>query len=223
MRDLRDSSRPRAPRVVALLACALLALVASDSVAQTAQVTSSKAPALASIPASPPSLPTIANGRANGASLVHILGSRAAETLAPHTGMIGALVAVPKGKKAEDYGLEPVIAGIGRLRAPPARIEAFGFAHPELRLEVAPPLHPLLDRAGRWVLADVARRERGADGAGVMVGVADTGLDVTNPEITSRGTRARANRHRNRIRRRAAAGPPRHHRGVPARTRPRAR
>ncbi len=183
MRDLRDSARPRAPRVAALLACALLALVASDSDAQTAQVTSSKAPALASHPPSPPSLPTIANGRANGASLIHMLGSRAAETLAPHTGMIGALVAVPKGKKAEDYGLEPVVPGIGRLRAPPARIEAFGFAHPELRLEVAPPLHPLLDRAGTWVHADVARRERGADGTGVMVGVADTGLDVTNPEM----------------------------------------
>ena len=148
MRDLRDSSRPRAPRVVALLACALFALVASDSDAQTAQVTSSKAPARASIPPSPPSLPTIANGRANGASFIHMLGSRAAETLAPNTGMIGALVAVPKGKKVEDYGLEPVVPGIGRLRAPPARIEAFGFSHPELRLEVAPPLHPLLDRVG---------------------------------------------------------------------------
>jgi len=130
-------------------------------------------------------------GRANGAALVRMLGSRAAETLAPNTGLVGALVAVPKGKRAEDYGLEPVVPGIGRLRAPPARIEAFGFAHPELRIEVAPPLHPLLDRAGQWVLADVARRERAADGTGVMVGVADTGLDVTNPEMLDANGKSR--------------------------------
>ena len=125
----------------------------------------------------------VTTGRANGASYLHLLGRHAAATLAPNSGTVGALIALPKGKSAKDYGLEEVVPGIGRLRAPPARIEAFGFAHPELRVEVAPPLHPLMDRAGQWILADVARRERGADGAGVMVGVADTGLDVTNPEM----------------------------------------
>jgi len=191
MRDSRDSSRLRAPRALALLTCALLASVTGETDAQTAQVVSSKAPALASTPPSPPSSPTAMVGRANGAALVRMLGSRAAETLAPNTGLVGALVAVPKGKRAEDYGLEPVVPGIGRLRAPPARIEAFGFAHPELRIEVAPPLHPLLDRAGQWVLADVARRERAADGTGVMVGVADTGLDVTNPEMLDANGKSR--------------------------------
>ena len=194
MRDSRDSTRRRAPRGVAVVLCALIGCVASDTRAQTAsaaQVASSTPPALASLPPSPPTSPSAVSGRANGAGLVHLLGSRAAETLAPNTGMIGALVAVPRGKKAEDYGLEPVVPGIGRLRAPPARIEAFGFAHPELRIEVAPPLHPLMDRAGQWVLADIARRDRGADGTGVMVGVADTGLDVTNPEMLDANGKSR--------------------------------
>jgi subtilisin family serine protease len=194
------TGRP-ATRVLALLACTLVLSVTTVTDAQTAQsiqrplgpqVTSSPQPPRASV-APPPqrdwSEPV--NGRANGASLVRMLGSRAAETLAPNTGMIGALVAIPKGKRAEDYGLDPVVPGIGRLRAPPARIEAFGFAHPELRLEVAPPLHSLLDRAGQWVLADVARRERAADGKGVMVGVADTGLDVTNPEMLDASGKSR--------------------------------
>lgn len=136
-------------------------------------------------------LPQVSAGRANGVDFIKMLGPRAAETLAPHTGMIGALVAIPKGKEARDYGLEPVVPGIGRLRAPPAKIEAFGFAHPELRIEVAPPLHPLLDRAGQWVFADVARAQRGADGKGVMVGVADTGLDVTNPEMVDANGKSR--------------------------------
>jgi subtilisin family serine protease len=185
----------RVARVLALLASAVVLSITTVTDAQTAyppQVTTSPKPPLASVPTpaqrdwSDP-----VNGRPNGASLVRMLGSRAAETLAPSSGMVGALVALPKGKKAEDYGLEPIVPGIGRLRAPPARIEAFGFAHPELRLEVAPPLHSLLDRAGHWVLADVARSVRGADGKGVMVGVADTGLDVTNPEMLDANGKSR--------------------------------
>ncbi len=122
-------------------------------------------------------------GRSNGASYVHMLGRHAAATLAPNSGSLGALVALPVGKGAADYGLEEVAPGIGRLRAAPARVEAFGFAHPELRLEVSPPLHLLMDRAAQWVFADLARSSRGADGRGVMVGVADTGLDVTHPSM----------------------------------------
>jgi subtilisin family serine protease len=199
MRNRRDHHRTRlrTPRVVALLACAVVASVTSVTDAQTtAPIATSPMPPLASVP--PSAKPTAASsfaqpmtGRANGATLVHMLGARAAETLAPNTGMIGALVAVPKGKTAEDYGLDPVVPGIGRLRAPPARIEEFGFAHPELRMEVAPPLHTLLDRAGSWVLADVARRQRSADGTGVLVGVADTGLDVTNPEMLDANGKSR--------------------------------
>lgn len=128
---------------------------------------------------------------ANGVSLVHALGPRAAATLAPNTGLVGALVALPRGTRAQDYGLEPVAPGVGRLRAPPARIEEFGFAHPELRLEVAPPLHPLLDLTGKWVLAEAARATRAADGKGVLIGVADTGLDVTNPEMLDDAGRSR--------------------------------
>ena len=173
-------------RLVAPVALAVLLLVdariarSSPPAAATAPIAPSPSPVLT---ASPAHAPGLATGRANGASYVQLLGRHAAATLAPNSGTIGALVALPKGKNAADYGLEEVAPGIGRLRAAPARIEAFGFAHPELRVEVAPPLHPLMDRAGQWVLADVARRERAADGTGVMVGVADTGLDVTNPEM----------------------------------------
>lgn len=137
------------------------------------------------------SAPVRVVGRANGPSLLRALGPRAAETLAPSTGLVGALVALPRGKKAEDYGLEPVVPGVGRMRAPPARIEAFGFAHPELRVEVAPPVRTLLDRTGNWVNATLARKVRGVDGRGVMLGVADTGLDVTHPEMRDANGRSR--------------------------------
>ncbi|HSO39989.1 MAG TPA: S8 family serine peptidase [Labilithrix sp.] len=127
--------------------------------------------------------PGLTIGRPNGASYLHLLGRHAGNLLSPSSGTVGALVALPRGQRASDYGLEEVAPGIGRMRATPARIEAFGFAHPELRLEVGPPLHTLLDRAGQWIRSDVARRERGADGRGVLVGVIDTGLDVTHPEM----------------------------------------
>ena len=127
--------------------------------------------------------PNVVRGSPIGLGLLHALGPRAADALAPATGLIGALVAFPRAARAQDYGLEPVAPGIGRLRGSAQKIESFAGAHPELRLEVAPPLHPLMDRAGQWVLAAKARELRAADGKGVMVGVADTGLDVTHPEM----------------------------------------
>ncbi len=129
------------------------------------------------------SVPSVVRGSPIGPELLHALGPRAADALAPATGLIGALVAFPKDARAQDFGLEPVAPGIGRLRGTAQRIQSFASAHPDLRLEMAPPLHPLMDRAGEWVLAAKAREVRHADGSGVMIGVADTGLDVTHPEM----------------------------------------
>jgi subtilisin family serine protease len=118
-----------------------------------------------------------------GRDFIRILGPRAADVLAPTSGLIGALVKLPPRGRAEDLGLEPVAPGIGRLRGSAARIDAFATSHPDLLVEAAPPLHPLLDRVGQWVGSTTARATRGADGTGVMVGVADTGIDVTQPEM----------------------------------------
>jgi subtilisin family serine protease len=103
--------------------------------------------------------------------------------LAPTSGLIGALVRLPKHARAEDLGLDPVAPGIGRLRASAARVEAWSAAHPDLHLEMAPPVRPLMDRAGEWVLATAARKTRGADGSNVMIGFADTGIDVLHAEM----------------------------------------
>lgn len=118
-----------------------------------------------------------------GPALLQTLGPRASDLLAPSTGLIGALVGFPRDARAQDFGLDPVAPGIGRLRGSADRINAFATAHPDLRIEMAPPLHPTMDRVGTWVLATAARQIRGADGSGVMVGVADTGLDVTHAEM----------------------------------------
>ncbi|MCL2778065.1 MAG: S8 family serine peptidase [Polyangiaceae bacterium] len=134
-------------------------------------------------PGAPAGSSTPGLGHPNGARLVRMLGAHAAKTLAPSTGLIGALVALPQGTRAQNYGLYPVAPGIGRLRATAKKIDAFATLHPELHLEVTPPLHPVLDRAGQWVKTVVARQELGADGTGIMIGIADTGVDVTHPDM----------------------------------------
>jgi MYXO-CTERM domain-containing protein len=126
-----------------------------------------------------------------GAGFLRTLGPRATETLAPNSGLLGALVALPKGARAEDLGLDAVAPGIGRLRASASRIDAFASAHPDLHLEIAPPLHTLNDRTGVWIRSNLARATRGADGKGVMVGVADTGLDVVNAEMRDEDGKSR--------------------------------
>ncbi len=121
--------------------------------------------------------------RTGGAALVRLLGDRAAEAFAPRGAPgVGALVRLPAGVRGADVGLQELTPGIARLWGSPARILAFADAHPGLALELAPPLHPLLDTASGYVGATAAI-ENGLDGAGVLVGIADTGLDVTHPDF----------------------------------------
>jgi hypothetical protein len=113
-----------------------------------------------------------------GPELVRLLGDHALHVLAPKSELLGALVTLPEGQTAEALGLEPFAPGYARLHARPGDLVAYGSAHPELQIEVAPPLHALLDKAGLWIRSHEAH-ESGFDGSGVLVGVADTGLDVS--------------------------------------------
>ncbi len=118
-----------------------------------------------------------------GAALVRMLGPRARDAFAPRSSPgMGALVRLPVGGRAADYGLAQAAPGFARLWGPPSAIVAFADAHPELPVEVAPPLHLLLDTATTYVASTIAN-ESGLDGTGVLVGIADTGIDVTHPDF----------------------------------------
>ena len=117
-----------------------------------------------------------------GPAYVRALGSDAPSILAPGSHTIGALVELPDGARATDLGLEQVAPGIARLRGGASDLLAFGAAHPDLRVEITPPQHALLDRAGVFIRTE-SLRTQGADGEGTLVGVADTGLDVTHPDF----------------------------------------
>ncbi len=129
-------------------------------------------------------------GVANGPALLEVLGAHAEITLAPASRDIGALVALPPGRRASDLGLAPVVQGVGRLRGSRDRLLSFARQHPSLRLEVAPPLHLLNDRIGAYSGARFSQ-VRGATGAGVYVGVADTGLDVAHPDMLDASGKSR--------------------------------
>jgi subtilisin family serine protease len=120
-----------------------------------------------------------------GVDIVRLLGERASTAFtiagAPSRDL-HAQVVLPPGARASDYGLAEIVPGFARFTGSPSSVVSFADAHPELRLEVVPPLHPLLNIARGLVRADQANAE-GMDGTGVLVVIADTGLDVTHPDF----------------------------------------
>jgi subtilisin family serine protease len=122
-------------------------------------------------------------GSPDGAGVLRVMGASAEPVLAPGSGKIGALVALPPGIAAASLGLDPIAPGIGRMRASAAAIIAFADAHPDLHVEVAPPIHLLMDRANGAVRSNFARVDRGANGEGTLIGIVDTGIDVTHPDF----------------------------------------
>jgi subtilisin family serine protease len=128
--------------------------------------------------------PALANAQQpNSAALVRLLGARARAAFAPHgsPGM-GGLVRLPNGVRAADLGLREIAPGFARLWGTPATIVSFAEAHPDLSIEISPPLHLLLDRATALVRSTVANAS-GLDGKNVLIGIADTGIDLTHPDF----------------------------------------
>jgi subtilisin family serine protease len=126
-----------------------------------------------------------------GTAIVGLLGERAQAAFAPAGAPgIGAVVRLPSGTHASDLGLTELVPGFARLWGDPSRIVAFTRAHAELAVEVSPPLHLLLDTAGMSIGSATAN-SAGFDGSGVLVGIADTGIDPTHPDFldASGGTR----------------------------------
>lgn len=62
-------------------------------------------------------------------------------------------------------------------------LPAFAEDHPELKLNWAPPRRALLDEAQRWIGANSFRNATGLSGKGVVIGIVDTGIDVTHRDL----------------------------------------
>jgi len=111
------------------------------------------------------------------------LGPRAQDAFDPHGGgSLAGLVRLPPGQSANALGLRDIAPGFGRLTGTPAAIISFSEAHPELGVEIPPTLHLLLDIAGPTVGARSAEA-MDLDGTGTLIGIADTGIDLTHPDF----------------------------------------
>src|SRR5690606_16691167 len=98
-------------------------------------------------------------------------------------GRLPVMVRLAPGEAASALGLLEVAPGLGAARFTPAELEVFEKAHPDRVPIVSPPRHTLIDVSGSWTRAPAFRVETGIDGTGVVVGIIDTGLDVTHPDF----------------------------------------
>ncbi|NUO49842.1 MAG: S8 family serine peptidase, partial [Polyangiaceae bacterium] len=99
-------------------------------------------------------------------------------------GRVPVTVVLPPGESAERHGMFEVAPGIGSIRLSPLDLETFAANEPDLQLFVGPGTRPQLDKVNTWLgTADLrAGLPPGTGfGRGVVVGVIDTGIDVTHP------------------------------------------
>ncbi len=114
--------------------------------------------------------------------------------LADEGGRVAVLGRLAAGQSAASFGMREVAPGIGAIRLTPLELETFGALHPELALSVGPGTRPQLDRVAKWIGKQEFEDASGpglGKGRGVVVGVVDTGIDVTHPGFLDGAGRTR--------------------------------
>ena len=104
---------------------------------------------------------------------------------------LSVIVQAPRGVSLPP-GAVHVAEGIGVLDVSVERFAELASARPDLRFGWSPPLRLLLDRADGWVRAGSFRNETGLTGRGVVIGVVDSGVDPSHPDLRTSDGRTRA-------------------------------
>ena len=93
---------------------------------------------------------------------------------------LAALVRLPLSVDARAHGLRPLIPGWAAVESDLATLADLPSVLPA---SWAPPLHVQLDRASVWTGAAEARDRTNSGGQGAVIGIVDTGLDVSHPDL----------------------------------------
>jgi len=108
--------------------------------------------------------------------------------LRSNTGRVAVLAEYPSGSSAADL----LVGGRYRpLWLLPEELAGFAHDQPDVKLHWAPPRHVMLDEAAKWIGSTALRAETGLTGQGVVVGIIDTGLDVTHRDLRSADGKSR--------------------------------
>src|SRR6187549_308054 len=74
---------------------------------------------------------------------------------------------------------------------PAARLLELSRSHPSWKFDWAPPRHVLLDRIEGWVHARSVREQTQTSGKGVVVGIVDTGVELSHRDLRSAENKTR--------------------------------
>ncbi len=127
--------------------------------------------------------PSVARSDGAGQALIRGLDSPKKEhPLADRDGRVPVTVSLEPGQTAASLGMREIAPGLAGARLSLADILAFDDDHPGVSLDAGPPLRTMLDvSTGTWTGARAFREATGSDGTGVIVGIIDTGIDLTHP------------------------------------------
>ncbi len=125
--------------------------------------------------------------RADAPAASIVRGVRDLRAVADADGRVPVLVEVPDDRAAA-LGLSPIVPGFAGGHLAPEDLLALEAIAPGLRMGTGPRKQPHMDQATGRVRADAYRAETGLAGEGVVVGVVDTGIDVSHPTFRQPGT-----------------------------------